>query len=186
MQCVECPQLFCLDCFANGRETSEHRNNHPYTIRHNNVRVFAASSWTAGEEKQLLDAILQLGVANWEEIAKVLKTRTAPECQSHYERHYFDGIFEKMLGLTSEPYFRETIPYMYKMNSVDPPRQEQDPAGLAGYRCARGEFEVPFDNSAELIVSQLDLHTWRTDEQWAEIGEALNCGVFRAYNHRLR
>lgn len=186
VKCAECPQLFCLNCFANGRETKEHRNNHSYTIRHNNVRVFATSSWTAGEEKQLLDAILQLGVANWEEISRALQTRTPAECQSHYERYYFDGIFEKMLGLTSQPYCREVIPYMYKMNSIDPPRQEQDPVDWAGYRCARGEFDVPFDNSAELLVSNLEVGTWQPKQQWEEIGDALNCAVFRAYNNRLR
>lgn len=176
-----------MPCFATGRETQIHRNNHAYTIRHDNVNVFQSSSWTAGEEKKLLDYICMHGYANWDEIAKAMRTRTAAECRQHYQKYYFDGIFEKMLGLTSEPYFPERTPYMYKMNSVEPPRMDIDAEtfiSLAGYRCARGDFDVPYDNSAESIVSHLPITDWDDSEQ--KTIDELNCAVFTAYNNRLR
>lgn len=184
IKCVECAQLFCLACFACGSETTQHRNTHSYAIRHDNVRVFASSSWTASDEKKLLDYMLMYGFANWDEISRAMKTKTADECRQHYLKYYFDGIFEKMIGLTSEPYFPEIIPFMYKMNSVEPPRQDVDSISfkaMAGYRCARSDFDVPYDNSADSIVSNLQLNGWDDG-----MGTELNCAIFKAYNNRLR
>lgn len=201
IQCAECPHQICLPCFASGREVAEHRNNHAYTIRHDNVRVFAGSAWTAGEEKHLLNAIARHGHGNWSEVARTLNGRlpaassaprfryTADECRQHYERHHFDGIFEQTLGLTSQPYERETVPFLYRMNSVAPPRQEANPDAMAGYRAARGEFDVPYDNCAESMVSQLDAERWSAESSasgWRDIGERLQCGMMLAYNNRLR
>lgn len=122
----------------------------------------------------------------------------------HYERHYMDGMFAATLGLSSQPYERETVPFMYRMNSVDPPRLEANPDAMAGYRAARGEFDVPYDNSAESLVSHLDVGRRRMSDgdddedgeengdgsdgrrNWDEASEMLRCGVVLAYNNRLR
>lgn len=202
IQCAECPHPLCLECFAGGREVAEHRNYHAYTIRHDTVRVFAGSAWTAAEEKLLLQAIDRHGLGNWSEVARTLTNRlpatvrdspryryTADEVRQHYERHYFGGIFEQTLGLPAHAYERQHVPFLYRMNSVDPPRQEAQPDAMAGYRAARGEFDVPFDNSAESMVSQLDAVRWADASAgagWRDIGEVLQCAMFRAYNNRLR
>lgn len=192
IKCAECFQLICLKCFSNGAETLVHRNTHSYIIRHDNVRVFPSTNWLAKEEKLLLELLITHGYGNWTEIAKSLKTKTANECRTHYFKHYFNGIFTKVLGLESEPYFPETIPYLYKMNSIEPPRQDLDSIHyktMAGYRAARGDFDVPFDNSAETIISHLQWlptdYRNRNDAS-QDIYNELNCAVFRAYNHRLR
>lgn len=135
----------------------------------------------------MLELILNYGYANWDEIAKALITKTPSECREHYLNYYFDGLFEKMIGLSSEPYSPEIVPYLYKMNSVEPPRHELDSVNfktMAGYRCARGDFDTPYDNSAESIISNLELKSWCDED--TDIGEALNCAVFNAYNNRLR
>lgn len=166
------------------------------------MRVFAGSAWSAGEEKHLLGALSRYGHGNWSEIARSMNGRlpagcasrfryTADECEQHYERHYFGGLFEQTCGLSAEPYERETVPYLYRMNSVDPPRQEAKPDAMAGYRAARGEFDVPYDNSAESMVCQLDAARWFDEPSasggsWREIGEVLQCGMVQAYNNRLR
>lgn len=201
IECAECTDFpLCLRCFASGREHAEHRNHHAYTIRHDNVRVFAGGAWTAAEEKALLTAIARHGYGNWSAVARSLNARlpdgcaarfryTATECAEHYERHYFGGLFEQALGMSAQPYRREYVPYLYRMNSVDPPRQEANADAMAGYRAARGEFDVPYDNSAESLVSHLDAIRWSDEEPgsgWPEIGEQLQCAVMVAYNNRLR
>lgn len=201
VECAECTNFpLCLRCFASGREHAEHRNYHAYTIRHDNVRVFAGSAWTAAEEKELLQAIARHGFGNWSAVARSLNGRlpdgcasrfryTADECEQHYQRHYFGGLFEQALGMSAQPYRREIVPYLYRMNSVDPPRQEANADAMAGYRAARGEFDVPYDNSAESMVSHLDAIRWSDEEAesgWPKIGDQLQCAVIQAYNNRLR
>ena len=42
-------------------------------------------------ELHLLDALLQKGEGNWEEISRGLLNKTAAECQSHYENFYLNN-----------------------------------------------------------------------------------------------
>ena len=122
--------------------------------------------------------MLMNGFGNWDGIAKELKTKTANECRDHYFNHYLDGIVGQMIGIPKDP---------YTINSVDPPRHDLDSHNfkiMAGYRSARGDFDTPYDNSAEVIVSNLDLKNW--NECDVEVGETLNCAMLNVYNHRLR
>lgn len=149
--------------------------------------MFPYSNWSAREEKKFIDLMLVNGFGNWEGIAKEMKSKTSDECRDHYVTHYLDGNVGKMVGLTKEPYTPLTVPYLYKINSVEPPRHDLESHNfkeMAGYRCARGDFDTPYDNSAEMIVSNLDLKNWSDCD--ADVSEALNCAMFNVYNHRLR
>lgn len=207
ISCAECPQYFCLDCFSCGTENSVHKNTHCYRVlRDDNIEIFQNSDWYAYEEKQLLDLLLTHGYGNWDDISKAMKTRTSQECQDHYLTYYFGGIFEKTLGLSNQPYRSEIVPHMYKISSIDPPRYDIDNVNfkrMAGYRCARSDFDTPYDQSAELIVSNLQLitrdesriHNSDSDDENFEscymadhedVFETLNCAMMKAYNHRLK
>lgn len=190
INCSECRQLFCLPCFSRGSETEKHRNTHQYSVRTDDtLTVFENSNWSATEEKRLLDALQLNGYGNWTEIGRTMRTRSAAECEHHYRRFYFDGVFGLKLGLRSCSYEPERTPYWYKMNSVEPPRHDADDVAfnrLAGYRCARADFDVPYDNSAESIVSHLDLSWSDAGADYESIGDQLNAAIFTAYNHRLR
>lgn len=187
--CAECNQLFCLNCFARGVETKIHRNTHSYIIRHNSINVFPQTDWSAGEEKRLLNLILTLGYGNWEEISKSMKNRSPDECREHYLKCYFDGIFEKTLGLTNRNcYVRSTMPFLIKMNSLDPPRCDTEMPNfktMAGYRFARSDFDTPYDNSAEALLNHTLLDV-EDDPENTEAIDELNCALFRAYNHRKK
>lgn len=211
--CAECTALVCTACFATGREHPPHRSHHAYRVRHDRVRVFAGSAWTAAEEKQLLHSLERRGHGNWSAVARDLNARlpathrddarfhyTGAEVREHYERHYFGGVFEAAAGLPAAANVYEPllVPYMYRMNSVDPPRLEAAAAAgtaeaMAGYRAARGEFEVPYDNSAEAVVAWMDEVRWTSGRDcesnghdWKVIGEELQCAMMVAYNNRLR
>lgn len=188
--CDECNQLFCLECFASGAETSIHKNNHSYVIRNDKLVVFSHTNWTAAEEKKLLDALSNCGnYGNWAGISRLMETRSPEDCKNHYLNYYFDGIFEKALGLTNKNmYVPGIIPYLYKHNTLEPPRYDVDDLNFkntAGYRFARSEFELPYDNSAEAIVSYLKPETGTCQETNRAVDE-LNCAMFRAFNHRLK
>lgn len=185
--CADCSELFCLQCFSTGKETAKHVNSHFYVIRNDLIKIFPTSNWSAREEKKLLELFTVHGFGNWEDISKSMQTRSPEECREHYLRYYFGGIFEKTIGLTDEPYEPMIVPFLYKMKSIDPPRPELDSVNfktMAGYRSARGDFDTPYDNSAESIVSNLDLKNWSHEDQ--DVGDALNCAMFHSYNNRLR
>lgn len=182
IKCQDCFERLCLKCFAKGTETTQHRNYHSYSIqRDDNICVFDGSNWTGQEEKSLLQAILLHGNC-WDEVGKTVSSRTAVECEQHYREYYFDGIFEQRLGLTDKnAYFPIRFPFELQSQSLDPPRTDVEFANFkqnGGYRFARGDFDQPFDPTAESMVSNLDLLDPDLEE--------LNLAVFKAYNNRLR
>lgn len=192
IKCAECPSIFfCLNCFAKGCEVYKHRNNHSYIICDDTMPVFACASnkWSAKEEKKFLNQILSHGYGNWDDIAKSMDgAKTPTECIDHYHKFYFDDIFKKVIGLTKNPYFRINIPYLYKVKSIEPPRPTLDSITykmMAGYQSARSEFDTPYDNSAESIVSNLVRNNdWMQVNQ--NVGDTLNCAMFTVYNNRLQ
>lgn len=192
IECYECSQHFCLKCFSLGSENSIHKNIHSYKIiRDDNIRIFMNSDWYANEEKQFLDLLLQYGYGNWDSISKAMINRSPIECREHYLNCYFGGIFEKMLGLTNDSYKTKIIPHFYKMPSIDPPRYDIDDINfkrMGGYRGARSDFDIPFDPSAENLVSNLDVSYSNDDDNNDDIDlyNTLNCAVFNAYNNRLK
>lgn len=184
IRCADCSEWFCLPCFASGAETKRHRSDHRYSISRADFNIFPKTSWTANEEKEFLNLIEVQGVGNWEDIGAKMK-KSADECRSHFHTFYFDGVFSK-LGMTNEnSYVRHNVPYLFKSNSLDPPRGENGNS-LAGYRFARSDFETPMDHSAESILNNVSIEAQSKDVEMKSIMEAINCAMVRAYNHRLK
>lgn len=131
--------------------------------------------------------MLKCGVGNWDEISAALGNKAPSECRIHFYTFYFDGVFGKRLGMSNESaYARHNVPYLVKSVSLEPPRGDENSfvaTSMSGYRFARSEFDVPYDNSAESILNNISLDD---DEKDSQITSELNCALFRAYNHRLR
>ena len=187
----------CPECFANGKETVHHRNTHSYIVRHDYIEIFPNTNWKLSDERKLLELLVTWGYGNWEDISRAMQFKFTPdECREHYHSCYFGGIFEKRLGLSKEYYFPERIPYLFKMTSIDPPRFDKTDTinfnNMAGYRCARGDFDIPYDKSAESIISNIDMKEYDNlaDRKWFkkfnQIEDDLKCAVFQAYNNRIR
>ncbi|XP_002096163.3 transcriptional adapter 2A isoform X1 [Drosophila yakuba] len=202
IKCSEClDTLLCLQCFSRGKEAFSHRNNHAYIIVRDNIQVFAEEPhWTARDERILLKTLRTHGYGNWEAVSQALDQRHEPaEARRHYHDCYFGGIFERLLNLqhARHSYVPERMPYVFKMRSLDPPRHD-DIASMqfklsAGYRCARGDFDTPYDTSAESLISIMVDHRDRDDDHEtpesdfeSEVTEELQLGLVRAYNNRLR
>lgn len=207
VKCADCTAELCLQCFATGRETSKHYNNHAYIIQKDDIQIFPGSgNWTAREERILLNTLQTQGYGNWEAVAKALQYRfTVAECRQHYHDNYFGGIFERLLGLqhASQTYHPQIMPYVVKMRSVDPPRHDDISSMqfkmMAGYRCARGDFDTPYDVTAEslltcILESEDNMKNVTTskgggkeeDDNTSKCIEELQLALVRAYNHRLK
>ncbi|CAD7005422.1 transcriptional adapter 2A isoform X2 [Ceratitis capitata] len=202
IKCADCEHtLLCLQCFAKGSETAMHLNTHAYIIVRDDIQVFpGAGDWTARDERILLHTLEKKGYGNWEAVVQALSFRhSVEECRQHYHDFYFGGIFERLLGLTHarNAYFPERMPYVVKMRSVDPPRSDETATMqfkmMAGYRCARGDFDTPFDNSAEDLLTTIMQDTFASKEDDDELLDCksreacdeLQLALVRAYNHRL-
>ncbi|XP_030374507.1 transcriptional adapter 2A isoform X1 [Scaptodrosophila lebanonensis] len=204
IRCSECLDiLLCLQCFARGRENGTHRNYHAYVVVRDDIQIFPGEpDWTARDERILLQTLRTQGYGNWEAVARALEQRhTKAECRRHYHDCYFGGIFERLLGLkhARQCYLPERMPYVVKMRSLEPPRHDDITSMQfkinAGYRCARGDFDTPYDGSAEgilsVILNQERVTSMASNEEDEEIfdkdlDEELQCALVRAYNHRLR
>lgn len=204
VKCADCLAELCLPCFAKGSETKKHKNNHAYIIIKDDVQVFPGpGNWSAREERILLNTLQTQGYGNWEAVAKALKHKhSVAECRQHYHDNYFGGIFERLLGLqhASQSYMPENMPYVVKMRSVDPPRHDDISSMqfkmMAGYRCARGDFDTPYDVTAESLLTtileqednfRIATNDFSREEHETDLFvEELKLGVVRAYNHRLK
>lgn len=179
----------CLKCFACGAESANHSNAHNYIIVDNSVKVFPNTIWSAPEECTLLKRIERNGFGNWSDISRSLNKYTEKECQEHYIRNYFDGIFWKTCKLTRFPYIRIDTPYLFHTKSFDPPRCKFDLVQnkyASDYRFARSDFDTPFDSSAEGVISDVHMDDTEWDIETQELSKQLNCALVGAYNNRLR
>lgn len=92
------------------------------------------------------------------------------------------------MSLFIEAYRAIRTPYFYDFNTTDARSDKSNVAKtMAGYRDARGNFDIPYDISAESIISDLDgcfYDDW--SEELRPLGELLQCAMLTSYNHRLR
>lgn len=194
VSCAECFEIFCLPCFSSGSETKRHRSDHSYSVRRDDFSLFKNSSWSASDEKVFLNLIQLYGVGNWDEISSLMNQKTAEQCRTHFHTFYFGGIFKKLELSDKNAYTRHNVPYILKTNSLEPPRGDEKnfiSQSMAGYRFARSDFDIPYDNTAESILNKITLDddydgALENDLEMTELSTELNCAMFRAYNHRLK
>ncbi|XP_076289971.1 transcriptional adapter 2A isoform X1 [Lasioglossum baleicum] len=194
IRCAVCSNTdLCPSCFSSGCEINDHRNDHDYIIIKNEFPLIQGSGWTAKQELEFLDVLQECGFGNWGDISKRMQGKSAEECRNHYLQHYIDN--QSIPGL---PKIKETktslfgcdpIPYLYKLQDLEePPRFTPNTLNcklLAGYNPARSDFEVNFDNHAELIISELDYDEFDLSDNY-ELGKALQIAMVQAYNNRLK
>lgn len=195
VRCAACVDVaLCPSCFSKGREIGDHRNDHDYVIAKNEFELVDGSGWTARQELELLNVVQECGFGNWVDVSKRIAGKSSEECKAHYLVHYVEN--QSLPGL---PRIKETraslfgsdpIPYCYKLHDLEePPRFACDTLNcrmLAGYNAARSDFEVNFDNHAELLVSELNYDQFDSDDSDNELGRSLQVAVVGAYNNRLK
>ncbi|KAF6097518.1 transcriptional adaptor 2A [Phyllostomus discolor] len=93
IKCAECgppPFFLCLQCFTRGFEYKKHQNDHTYEIMTSDFPVLDPS-WTAQEEMALLEAVMDCGFGNWQDVANQMCTKTKEECEKHYMKHFINN-----------------------------------------------------------------------------------------------
>uniref|UniRef100_A0A672M0J1 Transcriptional adapter n=1 Tax=Sinocyclocheilus grahami TaxID=75366 RepID=A0A672M0J1_SINGR len=143
--------------------------------------------WTAQEEMALLEAVMDCGFGNWQDVAYQMRTKTKEECEGHYMKNFINNpLFsstllslrqmEDRLSRTADT----AIPFK---PTDDPPRPSFDSQlsrDMAGYMPARADFMEEFDNYAEWDLKDIDF----VDDD-SDILHALKVAVVDIYHTRL-
>ncbi|KAM3854721.1 transcriptional adapter 2-alpha isoform 2-T2 [Vipera latastei] len=188
IKCAECgppPFLLCLQCFTRGFEYKKHQNDHSYEIMTSNFPVLDPT-WTAQEEMALLEAVMDCGFGNWQDVANQMSTKTKEECEKHYMKHFINNpLFASSLLHLKQAGEKQhnsvAIPFYA---SEDPPRPTFDSLlsrDMAGYMPARADFIEEFDNYAEWDLRDIDFV-----EDDSDLLHALKIAVVDIYHSRLK
>uniref|UniRef100_A0A670Z4D3 Transcriptional adapter n=1 Tax=Pseudonaja textilis TaxID=8673 RepID=A0A670Z4D3_PSETE len=188
IKCAECsppPFLLCLQCFTRGFEYKKHQSDHSYEIMTSNFPVLDPT-WTAQEEMALLEAVMDCGFGNWQDVANQMSTKTKEECEKHYMKHFINNplFASSLLHLKQAGEKQQTSLAIPFYATEDPPRPTFDSLlsrDMAGYMPARADFIEEFDNYAEWDLRDIDFV-----EDDSDLLHALKIAVVDIYHSRLK
>uniref|UniRef100_A0A674EP65 Transcriptional adapter n=1 Tax=Salmo trutta TaxID=8032 RepID=A0A674EP65_SALTR len=143
-------------------------------------------SWTAQEEMALLEAVMDCGFGNWQDVAYQMRTKNKEECEAHYMKNFINNpLFSStLLNLRQIEEARTADTAIPFKPTDDPPRPTFDSLlsrDMAGYMPARADFMEEFDNYAEWDLKDIDF----VDDD-SDILHALKIAVVDIYHSRLK
>lgn len=161
IKCVECQNTtICLQCFSRGSEFNTHLNGHSYTVVNKGMFTLIDQTWSASEEKTLLDTIEQFGIGNWDDSGQNLERRTAKEIEEHYMNCYIESLDMGRLTVPNDipnrmtdhtPPLHESI-LSVQLTPVDITKGQ---ALEMAFMPLRDDYEMEHHNEAEVIISGL-------------------------------
>ena len=136
--------------------------------RRGNFVLFNGCDWTAREELTLLEAIEHFGLGNWEDVSKVIGTRSPGEALLHYEESYVnsniashsmkDEQFGSVIDHTMVSNDQCESGSMSLMPSSRLPKESSttEQQNQLAYLPLRDDFELDHDNTAEMDIADLN------------------------------
>ncbi|CAM9198537.1 unnamed protein product, partial [Ectocarpus fasciculatus] len=179
------PTETCIDCFCAGAALLPHRPDHPYRVVDCLDFPIFNKDWSAREELLLLEAIDRHGAGNWKTIAEYIGTKTLKQCEDHYWDSYL-GSYGQCLPSTT---IGGTLNRDRNKDSTRGGKREMDirdriaqlpGADLSGFMPLRQDFEFEHENSAEIILADME---FSDSEHPSE--SALKLDVVKIYNQKL-
>ncbi|CAH8495393.1 unnamed protein product [Schistosoma rodhaini] len=185
--CVECDCVqLCISCYCYGVESGIHKKNHGYRVSRLNLLPHSIiEGWNSEEELNLLEALEQYGIGNWEDIALKVGSKSSEECMYHYCNRYLGGVFGLEL-LNDNEYPSRITDHTNRVvaSPMQPPKApfiDIEDQQLLGYMPNRGDFERDYDNDAESILCRLHPSFSHDD-----LEDALKVAQVNIYMQRLR
>ena len=167
ISCSVCPSTsICLECFSKGRQFAKHKRTHGYTVVKQSWGVLE-EDWSADEEENLLNLLIQRGHGNWEDISKVLVNKTPTQCENHFETSYIENASNQLLntwrdGRKSGGRRDQPVALVISCDApTRPVHNTQNYKDLGGYNAARADFEFELDNLAESGIVEVDFDTMK-------------------------
>ena len=205
---VAAPLHFCVECFSAGVEVFGHSASHKYSVIENASIYPLSKEWTADEELRLLEGVNKFGYGNWVDVAEhVGGGKTRDRAKRHYEKFF---LLNAELDLSQParpgtPPVAEEKTTVHVAGAGAPqtsgapaaaeapaPAEGAAPAAggpaaekakeakAAGYLPLRREFDVEWDNDAELLVMDVEFIDGEPADE-----RALKLELLKAYNTTL-
>ena len=205
---VAAPLHFCVECFSAGVEVFGHSASHKYSVIENASIYPLSKEWTADEELRLLEGVNKFGYGNWVDVAEhVGGGKTRDRAKRHYEKFF---LLNAELDLSQParpgtPPVAEEKTTVHVAGAGAPqtsgapaaaeaaaPAEGAAPAAggpaaekakeakAAGYLPLRREFDVEWDNDAELLVMDVEFVDGEPADE-----RALKLELLKAYNTTL-
>lgn len=183
-RCAVCPDYdSCLDCFTVGAALKPHKRTHAYRLIRYTTNPVYQVNWIADEEERLLEGLESYGVGNWEDVAeRHIKSKNAAETELHYQKVYLQCPTAPLPELDT---MLPALPIPKNIaEDVDPKalrvmhkHQQED---IAGYMPKRQDFVYEYDNEAEEILGDMEIHVDDTPQD-----RELKLQVLDIYNRKL-
>ncbi|KVH93200.1 Homeodomain-like protein [Cynara cardunculus var. scolymus] len=196
IKCACCSDFdLCVECFSVGAEVYPHKSNHSYRVMDNLSFPLFCSDWNADEEILLLEGIEMYGLANWNEVAEHVGTKSKSRCIEHYNTIYMNSPcfplpdMSHVMGKNRE----ELLAMARGHGEATKGSGTVNASAGAGKRTSsivqsdKGgdgikieEFEIEYDNDAEQLLADMEFKDADTDPE-----RELKLRVLRIYSKRL-
>ena len=161
-RCAVCPDYdSCLDCFSVGAALKPHKPEHAYRLIEVVHTPIFQIGWTAEEEEKLLEGLELYGIGNWEQVAKLIGSKSPLETEQHYMKVFLQSNAAPLPD-PSRMVPAEKAPPSEKYDDVDPKalrvmhmHQQED---AAGWMEKRQDFVYEWDNEAEEMIGDMELN----------------------------
>lgn len=138
MQCTVCQIDLCIKCFKDGIKIRNHEYNHQYRI----VDTFQFSidnHWTALEQLLFIEGLSMLGIANWDDVADFIGTKSREEVET---------FFYKITEIDDNKDQESDV--------VANPQSNPNIHDIVSYMPFRKDFDVEYENDYESIFKELN------------------------------
>ena len=175
IQCSECsvPSItLCILCFSGKFESVVHKHNHAYyVLSGENLDSTCMNTLAMGNNLILLDSCRKYSVGSWDEVSTRSKISPVTECENKFMSMYSlwskicnDDFPKQEYALECKALDGFSTPNSEGMyiESVKLPKIASD---LPGFMANRVDFEIEYDDSAELIIADLELCEDDTQEE---------------------
>ena len=190
IKCAECivpPIELCLPCFTGKFETKRHNEHHDYYVVPQDCQYRPTiTGHNFDDVLMLLDSSRKFSVGSWEEMRSRSRISTAAECEMSFMTLYkkwrdlvSDRATATLHCVDSQALRNAILPGMSGL-TVTPFKGNPVIADLPGFMPNRVDFEVEYDDSAELIIADIE---FGDDDLPDDIATKLRC--LHAFNERI-
>lgn len=191
IQCTDCSLNLCPECFSSRVEVGQHKSYHGYKFMDNGDFSPLSNSWSAKEFVQLLDGLEQFGYGNWNDVSRYVETKTAGECRDAVNNIFVSGPIGSLTYKESaRGCARDHTSHSSSSNTPNPA-----PLGInihqllvLGFMPSRDDFEMEYENDAEVLVSGIEAAPGgtRLEPEEEELESNLKLAHVEMYQKKLK
>ena len=173
VRCLRCPHFIqCIQCLSSASECDGHLFSHNFFVVEPRPGHIYTEDWDIADEALLLFGVKIFGLGNWNDISNFMKSKSAVDCEAHYRGVYFNSPTAPMpirevlqpMPIPPPPAFDTqpvescpSVAHEKHMNEKNK-KEKTTPAEYSGYMPYRHEFEVDWNNDAEMLVAKIEFN----------------------------